>query len=59
MNRTHPARPGVKIVRDRYIGRSFRDNEPVIRDEADEWMIHLNDNSEYSDRSYSRPAYDE
>jgi len=36
-------KPWIKIVKDRYLERSFRDNEPVIRDEVDEWMIRLNE----------------
>jgi hypothetical protein len=36
-------KPWIKIVKDRYLDRSFRDNEPVIRDEFDEWMIRLNE----------------
>ncbi|GFR38593.1 hypothetical protein PRECH8_18890 [Insulibacter thermoxylanivorax] len=32
----------INIVQNRYIDGSFRDNEPVIRDDADEWLVHLN-----------------
>lgn len=39
----------IKIIKEREFERSFRENEPVIRDDADAWMIRLN---ELRDGSY-------
>lgn len=34
--------PWGKLQKDKQVQQLFRENEPVIRDEDDEWMMHLN-----------------
>lgn len=46
LNSSRVIKPGFRIVRERHLMGTMRENEPVIRDEADEWMMHLNDPDE-------------
>lgn len=57
-NHVH-SKPWIKIVKAKYMDRSFRDNEPVIRDDADEWMIRLNERGDESYRNGPHSYYEE
>jgi|HigsolmetaAR203D_1030402.scaffolds.fasta_scaffold00029_35 hypothetical protein len=58
MKRKDSSRPGIRIIRDRHIVRMLQENEPVIRDEMDEWMIQLNEANDGNGKS-GKPIFGE